>query len=157
MKKRTVLIITLVLIAALVSGCVATPVHEKGEDKANADSTVTVETKQNETKNTDVEKAETKPAPAKTDAPTPAENEPKKQSSAVTDKTEYIGEARAKQIALERAGLKESEVKFVKVELERDNGIMEYDVEFKKGMKEYSAEIRADDGKILEWDVDLDD
>lgn len=73
------------------------------------------------------------------------------------DKVGYISEKSAKKIALDKAGLKESEVSFVKVELDMDDGIWRYEVEFKKGFKEYSADIKADDGKILEWDVDLGD
>ena len=74
-----------------------------------------------------------------------------------TDKAEYIGEENAKKIALDKAGLKESDVKFVKVEFEKDNGVYIYDVEFRQGYVEYSAEIKADDGEILEWDKDIDD
>ena len=73
------------------------------------------------------------------------------------DKVGHISEKSAKKIALDKAGLKESEVSFVKVELDMDDGIWRYEVEFRKGLKEYSADIKADDGKILEWDVDLDD
>ena len=73
------------------------------------------------------------------------------------EKVEYIGEETAKKIALDKAELKENEVNFIKVEFERDDGVYFYDVEFRKDRVEYSAEIKADDGKILEWDVDLDD
>lgn len=73
------------------------------------------------------------------------------------DKVGYISEKSAKKIALDKAGVKEDEVSFVKVELDMDDGIWRYEVEFKKGFKEYNAEIKADDGKILEWDVDLGD
>ena len=69
----------------------------------------------------------------------------------------YIGKDKAKAIALEKAGLKEADVKFVKVELDRERGTVVYDVEFNQGLKEYSAEIKADDGTIVEWDVDIDD
>lgn len=72
-------------------------------------------------------------------------------------KIEYIGEDRAKEIALEKAGFREEEVSFIKIELDRDNGILRYEVEFRQGFKEYSAEIKADDGQILEWDVEVDD
>ena len=73
------------------------------------------------------------------------------------NEADYIGEDKAKKIALNKAGLKESEVSFLKVELDRDNGIVVYDVEFNSDRKEYSAEVKATDGTILEWDVDYDD
>ena len=73
------------------------------------------------------------------------------------DKVGYISEETAKKIALEKAGLKENEVDFIKVKFERDDGIYIYDVEFRKGFTEYNADIKADDGKIIEWDVDIGD
>ena len=46
---------------------------------------------------------------------------------------------------------------FIKLKLERDYGIYIYDVEFRKGLIEYNAEIKADDSRIVEWDIDFDD
>ncbi len=68
-----------------------------------------------------------------------------------------IKKEKAKEIALKKANFKLSDVTFIKAELDKENGVYVYDVEFKKGNKEYSAEIKADDGKILDWEVDLDD
>lgn len=69
----------------------------------------------------------------------------------------FIGEEKAKEIALQKAGLSAADVKFVRVEIDRENGVPVYEVEFNEGPKEYSAEIKADDGTILEWDVDMYD
>ena len=69
----------------------------------------------------------------------------------------FIGEEKAKEIALEKAGLSAADVKFVRVEIDREFGTAVYEVEFRDGFKEYSAEIKADDGTILEWDVDFGD
>jgi len=69
----------------------------------------------------------------------------------------FIGETKAKKIALDKAGLKESEADFVKVELDKDNGVFVYDVEFKKDGKEYGFEINAETGMIIDYDVDIDD
>lgn len=65
-----------------------------------------------------------------------------------------ISEQRAKEIALDKAGLDASSVTFSKVRLERDDGVRQYDIEFWKDGVEYSAEIRASDGYLLSWDVD---
>jgi len=73
------------------------------------------------------------------------------------DAIETIGEEKAKKIALDKAGLNENEVDFIKIKFEKDDGIYIYEVEFKKGFTEYNADIKADDGKIIEWDIDLDD
>ncbi len=63
----------------------------------------------------------------------------------------------AKAIALEKAGLTEAEVRFTETKLEVEKGgVREYDIEFRVGRTEYSAEIRASDGVILSWEVDYD-
>ena len=74
----------------------------------------------------------------------------------VVNEKELIGKDKAKEIALKKAGLKEADVKFIKIELDRDDGIVVYEVEFKQGLKEFNADIKADDGKILDWEVDWD-
>lgn len=73
------------------------------------------------------------------------------------DKTKFIGEESAKSIALEKAGLSADQVTFEKVELDRDDGVWQYEVEFRKGRTEYDYDIKADDGSILSYDVDKDD
>ncbi len=73
------------------------------------------------------------------------------------DKSKFIGEEKAKSIALEKAGLSAGDVTFDKVELDRDNGVWQYEIEFRKGRTEYDYDIKADDGSILSYDVDNDD
>ncbi len=68
-----------------------------------------------------------------------------------------ITEAKAKSIALVHAGLKESEVSFIKLRLDYDDGRATYDVEFKSGGIEYEYEIGALSGNILEWDRDYEE
>ena len=70
------------------------------------------------------------------------------------DTNKYIGEERAKQIAIDKAGIKATDVIFDRVKLENDNGIWVYEVEFKSQSAEYDAEIKAEDGTVLEWEVD---
>ena len=66
-----------------------------------------------------------------------------------------IGVEKAKSIALKDAGV--SNVKFSKAKVDYENGIKVYDIEFRKGNKEYDYEIEAATGKIRERNVDLDD
>ena len=68
----------------------------------------------------------------------------------------YIGEARAKESALNHAGLSASEVTFVRTSLDYDNGLAEYDVEFWSGNTEYDYEIHAQTGSILSYDADIE-
>lgn len=67
-----------------------------------------------------------------------------------------IGVEKAKQIALDKSGLSESDVTFKKTEYEFDDGVWIYDIEFYQGRTEYSAEILASDGSIIAWEVDND-
>ena len=70
------------------------------------------------------------------------------------DTNKYIGEERAKQIAIDKAGIKSTDVIFDRVKLENDNGNWVYEIEFKSKSAEYDAEIKAEDGTVLEWEVD---
>lgn len=65
-----------------------------------------------------------------------------------------ISEAEAKEIALNKAGLTESDVQFTKVKLDRDDNVLHYEIEFQKDRVEYSADISASDGTVLSWDID---
>ena len=66
----------------------------------------------------------------------------------------YIGKARAKSIALNAAGLSESQVSHIRCYLDRDDGRWEYSVEFWSGTMEYEYEIDAYSGAILSRDMD---
>ena len=68
-----------------------------------------------------------------------------------------IGRDRAQQIALGHAGVSASQVTGLKVERDRDDGRQVYDVEFDVGRTEYSYEIDAASGNILQWEKDVDD
>ena len=69
---------------------------------------------------------------------------------------DYVGEAKAKAAALEHAGVTEKETSYLRVELERDDGRMVYDVEFYAGNREYDYEISATTGSILKFDYDIE-
>ena len=66
----------------------------------------------------------------------------------------YIGVEKAKAIALKDA--KVSDVTFVKVKLDTEDGVKVYDVEFYKGNVEYDYEIDAITGQIREKDLDIE-
>lgn len=72
------------------------------------------------------------------------------------DTSEFIGEDKAKEIALEKAGITADGVVFERVELDKDNGIWQYEVEFKKGLIEYDVDVRADDGTVISFEKDID-
>ncbi|MDY2596608.1 MAG: PepSY domain-containing protein [Oliverpabstia sp.] len=67
-----------------------------------------------------------------------------------------ISEEEAKKIALQDAGLTEVEITGIRVKLEYDNGIQEYEVDFYAGEKEYDYEIHAETGAILRKDMEIE-
>lgn len=68
----------------------------------------------------------------------------------------YIGEAKAKEIALNHAGVDDSKVSWIFAKQDYDHGRMEYDVEFLVGNKEYDYKIDASTGDILGFDYDIE-
>lgn len=68
----------------------------------------------------------------------------------------YIGEASAKQIALDHAGIAQADANFVRCFLDFDDGRWEYEVEFYSGAIEYDYAIDAYTGDILSFDYDAE-
>lgn len=68
-----------------------------------------------------------------------------------------ITEAEAKQIALDHAGVSESETERMRVKLGRDDGVQEYEVTFYVGNREYDYDINAATGEIRSYDSEIDD
>ena len=64
------------------------------------------------------------------------------------------GLAKAKKIALDRAGVSASNAHFVKTELDYDDGVRIYEIEFYAGDYEYEFEINARTGAIYDYDKD---
>jgi uncharacterized membrane protein YkoI len=67
---------------------------------------------------------------------------------------ETIGLAAAKATALDNAGLSESDVTFTKAELDTDDGMLKYDLEFFTSSNEYDYEVNAQSGAIIEKSVE---
>lgn len=65
---------------------------------------------------------------------------------------QYIGVEAARQIALEHAGLNDSDAGSVHTKLELEDGIWQYDVEFRQDNMEYDYDIDAMTGEILSFD-----
>lgn len=76
-------------------------------------------------------------------------------SSAASANSGYIGKTRAKQIALNKAGVSASKAEFTKVKLDYDDGIRVYEVEFYAGDFEYEIEINARTGAVRDYDKDF--
>ena len=96
--------------------------------------------------NKDKAKGSQEHSTAQTQAPTaaPTQQAPSK-----------ISVERAKQIAVSHAGV--SGASFTKVELDTDDGIAVYEIEFKVGNTEYDYEINAASGAIISSSLEIDD
>ena len=70
------------------------------------------------------------------------------QGSTGTASSNYITVERAKQIALNDAGVKESSAVFLRANLDWDDGRMQYEVEFYSGNTEYDYDIDALTGAV---------
>lgn len=91
-----------------------------------------------------------------TEAPPKATEKATEKATKATEaaKKEVIGKDKAKSIALKHAGLSADDVTGLKVELDEDDGVQVYEVEFDHGRKEYSYEINAKTGKIRSYEID---
>ena len=67
-----------------------------------------------------------------------------------------LGEEQAKQIALAHAGFRAEDVRFIKSKLDRDDGRMEYEIDFIANGMKYEYNIDAATGRITEFDIDND-
>ena len=67
-----------------------------------------------------------------------------------------IGHGKAKAIALNHAGVSESKAYDMEIELDEEDGMLVYEVEFKSGGMEYSYEINAATGAIVKQEAELD-
>ncbi len=69
---------------------------------------------------------------------------------------ELIGEEQAVEIALRYFSLTAGEARVAKVKLEEDDGILQYEVKLRVGNMEYTLELDAETGRVLEHDISFD-
>lgn len=135
MKFKMVRFLGAVTIALLLAGCGAQSEETPVSDNRNAQSEETAS-------------AETESSSS--DAALAPEEEPS------ADKN-LISEDEAKKIALKDAGLTEDQTSGIRIKLDKDDGVRQYEVEFYADDKEYDYEIDAVSGDILSKDTDIKD
>lgn len=86
-----------------------------------------------------------------------AEQDYASNSDPVSKPTGLIAKDRAKEIALNHAGVSENEVYGFSLEPDYDDGFTKYDIEFSVGSFEYEYELDARTGNILKSEKDIDD
>lgn len=140
MKKYFAILLTLALMLTVV-GCASGAVAQNNVDNTEVATQATEA--QQVTQATQVQQA------------TEIASETVAETSAETKKE--IGEDKAKKAALKHAGFDEGEVTRLHVELDYDDGVLRYEVDFHVGNVEYDYDINAYSGDILSYDKDIDD
>ena len=132
MKKIIPILAGLFLLVGVMSGC-----GENQTPAPQSDAQSTVQTTQTPSAQPEVQQ-------------TPTQN----QNNA--DTVTRISEEKAKEIALSKAGITAEGVTFEKIELDNDDGVRKYEIEFKQGNTEYDVDIKADDGTVLKFEKDIE-
>lgn len=68
-----------------------------------------------------------------------------------------IDKQRAKEIALNHAGIKAENISGYRIELDRDDGVTSYEIEFDSAGYEYNYDINAKTGEIINSGKDMID
>ncbi len=84
----------------------------------------------------------------------PTTNTDKNNSNNSDKNSSDIGLEKAKEIVLKHAKLDSSKVTFTKQKLDIDDGKRVYEIDCVSGDKSYEYEVRAHDGKILDFDIE---
>lgn len=132
MKKIIPILAGLFLLVGVMSGC-----GENQTPAPQSDAQNTVQTTQTPSAQPEVQQ-------------TPTQN----QNNA--DTVTRISEEKAKEIALSKAGITAEGVTFEKIELDNDDGVRKYEIEFRQGNTEYDVDIKADDGTVLKFEKDIE-
>lgn len=76
---------------------------------------------------------------------------------AQSSKSEYIGLDKARSVALQRAGVSSADVRWEESDFDLDDGVPVYELEFRAKGYEYSCDVHAVTGAVLDYDVERDD
>jgi len=68
--------------------------------------------------------------------------------------TPALTKEQAQTVALEHAGFTADQVTHLRTKYEIDDGVPQYEVQFRRGRWEYTYEIHAENGTILSYDKD---
>ena len=150
MKKGLYIVIAALLVFAL-AGCatLATSAQKPPETGKVSDRA------------TDTEKtAPVAATPVEQTPAAPAAVEPKTEPAAAGSKTAEparITAKEAKEAAFAHAGVKETEVRDLEAELEKERGTLYYEVSFEAGRYDYEYLIAVDSAKVVHFEKKIDD
>ena len=145
MKKLSLAAI-IVTVSISLAGCT------NSETASNGNKTNTESTTQNSTESNVQNSSES--STENNNVNTPQDNNTNNAQNNIVNNTGNISLDKAKEIALSHAGLSADQVTFVKVNMDFDDGIQKYEIEFYYNYREYSYEIDANTGNILSYEQD---
>lgn len=174
MKKLLAIISATLLTLTLFTACTTekteSPTTTEVLQNTNAETTAPTNNISERTTYEDIApSATTAQAPAKTpDVPPstqkpdhtkkkPAADAPVTHAEPATTVANAITKEKAKSIVLAHAGLNESEIKYYRIEPDRERGTLVYEIEFNAGKHEYDYEVNAENGKIIKAEKELRD
>lgn len=137
--KKSGLIGVILLSAALIAGCGKQSAKQENTPEAESTEAVSV------TEEPSATEMAQETADAGTDTTGKSED---------TTSQKEITMEEAKEIALKKAGLQESDGSWKKEKKDREDGRMVYELEFVSGKTEYEFEIDTEKGTILDYDVE---
>lgn len=76
-----------------------------------------------------------------------------KEESSSVKSVSFIGEEKAKEISAGNSGINAQLIEFEKIELNEDNGVWMYNMNFSHGSDIYHVEINAENGDIIVWET----
>ena len=155
MKKLSLAAI-IVTVSISLAGCTNSETASNG-NKTNTESTTQNSTESNvqnssesSTENNNVNNAQNNTVN------NPQDNNTNNAQNNIVNNTGNISLDKAKEIALSHAGLSADQVRFVKVNMDFDDGIQKYDIKFYCNGQEYDYEINSSNGQIVQFDYDME-
>ena len=145
MKKLSLAAI-IVTVSISLSGCT------NSETASNGNKTNTESTTQNSTESNVQNSSES--STENNNVNTSQDNNTNNAQNNIVNNTGNISLDKAKEIALSHAGLSADQVTFVQANMDFDDGIQKYEIEFYYNYREYSYEIDANTGNILSYEQD---
>lgn len=97
------------------------------------------------------------PSSSQADTSSPTESGTKTPTPSVSGSDSYISESVAFSAALSHAGVSANDIREKEVKLDKDDGKVVYEIEWKSGRTEYDYEVDAITGQILKAEKDIDD
>ena len=158
-KKLLSLVASAALVAALgLAGCGSSQASS-ASSSASAESSAAAAASSSAAAESSAAAASSSAAATEASSASAAATEASSPAAAATtqNSNNYIGEDAAKEIALTHAGVAAADCTELKVELDTDDAVVHYDVDFKAGGMEYDYDIDSTTGDILQSNSEADD